>query len=152
MKNMFLTLMVTVISVLSITPVNANQMIVKQGVVFMATDNVLTVAADSSGGLPCVFTNGFFKAGATADRINVAVQGAKFIEFKNDYLYVATSKQGVVNFEKFDVSACLTNHEDVADNSSSVHADLGYGRDKGPCAMNNTMPSALRGTCRPGEL
>jgi hypothetical protein len=140
------------ISALSVTPVNANQMIVKKGVVFMTSDNILTIAPDSSDGLSCAFANGFFEAGATPGRISVAVQGAKFIEFKNDHLYVATLKQGVVGFEKFDVSACLSNTDDNEDDSSKVHAELNPAIEKGPCARVSTMPSALEGSCRPGEL
>lgn len=152
MKNVFLPLTFAVISALSVTPVNANQMIVKKGVVFMASDNILTVAPDSSAGLSCAFANGFFKAGTTPGRISVAVPGAKFIEFKNDHLYVATSKQGVVGFEKFDVSTCMSNDDDNADDSNKVHADLNPGIGKGPCALVSTIPSAIKGTCRAGEL
>jgi hypothetical protein len=127
-------------------------MIVKKGVVFMASDNILTVAPDSSTGLPCAFANGFFKAGTTPGRISVAVQGAEFIEFKNDHLYVATSKQGVVGFEKFDVSTCLSNADDNADDSNKAHANLNPAVEKGPCALVSTIPSALKGSCRAGEL
>jgi len=152
MKNVFLPLTFAIVSALSVTPVNANQMIVKKGVVFMASDNILTVAPDSSAGLSCAFANGFFEAGTTAGRISVAVQGAKFIEFKNNHLYVATSKQGVVGFEKFDVSACLSNADDNEDDSNKVRADLSPAVEKGPCALVSTIPSAIEGSCRAGEL